>query len=58
MDACSLTIIVPPFVHSLWGNNIGDQGASALAAVLKETKISELKCAAAPKVFAFCVSAR
>ena len=28
-------------------NEIGDEGASALAAVLKETKITELKCAAA-----------
>ena len=31
---------------------IGDQGASALAAVLKETKITNLKCAAA-RAFAF-----
>ena len=38
---------------SLHDNNIGDKGASALAAVLKETRISQLKCAAAPIVFAF-----
>jgi hypothetical protein len=30
---------------SLWRNNIGDQGAIALAAVLKETKITDLMCA-------------
>ena len=30
---------------SLWENNIGDQGAIALAAILKETKITDLKCA-------------
>ena len=34
-------------------NNIGAKGASALAAVLKKTKIAELKCAAAARVFAF-----
>ena len=32
---------------------IGAQGASTLAAVLKETKISNLEYAAAPKVLAF-----
>jgi hypothetical protein len=32
---------------SLVGNNIGPEGASALAAVLKETQITNLKCAAA-----------
>ena len=32
---------------SLYDNNIGDEGASALAAVLKETKITEITCAAA-----------
>jgi hypothetical protein len=31
---------------SLYGNNIGAEGASALAAILKETMISILKCAA------------
>ena len=34
-------------------NNIGDTGASALAAILKETMISNLECAATLKVFAF-----
>ena len=37
-------------------NNIGDKGTSALAAILKETQISELECAATPSV-CFCVSA-
>ena len=32
---------------SLFDNDIGDEGASALAAVLKETQITSLKCAAA-----------
>ena len=34
-------------VCSLLGNYIGDKDASALAAVLKETQITTLKCAAA-----------
>ena len=38
---------------SLFDNGIGDEGACALAAVLKETRISKLKCAAAPSV-RFC----
>ena len=42
-----------PLARSLGGNEIGAEGATALAAVLKETKITNLKCAAAPKVFAF-----
>ena len=42
-----------PLLGSLYGNRIGDGGASALAAVLKETKITFLKCAAIPKAFAF-----
>ena len=40
-------------VCSLFLNNIGDKGASALAAVLKETQITTLKCAAAPSVRLF-----
>ena len=32
---------------SVQGNNFGDEGASALATVLKETRISQLECAAA-----------
>ena len=36
----------PPIARSLKNNGIGAEGASALAAVLKETMISNLKCAA------------
>ena len=52
-DACSLTILAPPLACSLRHNKIGAQGASALAAVLKETNITNLEYAAAPIVFAF-----
>jgi hypothetical protein len=45
-----------PMLCSISVNKIGDDGASALAAVLKETRISKLKCAPAPSV-RFCVSA-
>ena len=41
----SLTILAPPLTRSLGENNIGVKGASALAAVLKETKITTLGCA-------------
>ena len=41
-----------PLARSLGGNEIGAEGATALAAVLKETTITNLKCAAAPEVFA------
>ena len=44
---CSLTAPAQP-PSSLFWNNIGPEGASALAAVLKETQITNLKCAAAP----------
>ena len=44
----------PPLAHSLAENEIGDEGASALAAVLKETKITNLKCAAAPECLLSC----
>ena len=37
---------------SLQKNNIGGEGASALAAILKETKITNLECTAA-RAFAF-----
>ena len=40
---------------SLYGNDIGDKGTSALAAILKETQITYLKCAA--PIVCFCVSA-
>ena len=49
------------FAYSLQGNNIGEEGVTKLAAVLKETKISELKYATTsnrPPSVRFCVSAR
>ena len=39
---------------SLWRNVIGDKGASALAAVLKETQITTFRCAAAPECLLSC----
>ena len=48
----SLTTLTSPIPCSLYNNHIGDEGASTLAAILKETKITDLKCAAAPRVFA------
>jgi len=51
--ACALSYTAPtPIPCSLWNNRIGDQGAIALAAILNKTKITNLKCAAAPE-FAF-----
>ena len=44
---------IPPLACSLFGNGIGAEGATALAAILKETKITHLKCTATPEVFAF-----
>jgi hypothetical protein len=37
-----------PLPRSLSANDIGVEGASALAAVVKETQIRHLECAAAP----------
>ena len=49
---------MPPHIPcSIWHNRIGDEGASALAAILKETMISHLECAAAQYSICFCVSA-
>ena len=42
---CPLTV-PPPIPRSIGDNRIGDEGASALAAILNETMISELECAA------------
>ena len=36
-----------PLALSLTGNDIGDKGATALAAILNEMKITDLRCAAA-----------
>jgi hypothetical protein len=41
-----------PLAHRLGGNDIGAKGATALAAILKETQITNLRCAAA-RAFAF-----
>ena len=41
-----------PLARSLADNGIGAEGASALAAILKETQITNLECAR-PRVFAF-----
>ena len=38
--------LAPPLTRSLGGNDIGVKGASALAAVLKETQITTLGWAA------------
>ena len=38
-----------PLACSIVGNGIGAEGASALAAILKETQIQQLECAAAPR---------
>ena len=43
----------PPLARSLECNDIKAEGTSVLAAVLKETQITNLKCAATPEVFAF-----
>ena len=44
---CTCSFTAPSqLLGSLYWNNIGPEGASALAAILKETMISNLKCAA------------
>ena len=53
IDTPSLSLLpILPLAHSLRVNGIGDKGVTALAAILNETKITNLKCAAAPEVFA------
>ena len=47
------TRLLPPIPCSLGYNEIGDEGASALAAVLKETMITNLKYAPAPQSVRF-----
>ena len=53
----TVTVPILPLARSLYNNGIGDKGASALAAILKETQINDLKCAAA-QAFAFVSAAR
>ena len=50
---CSRTVPAPPLARSLDRNRIRDKGATALAAILNQTQITDLRCAAALKVFAF-----
>ena len=45
---------MPHLTCSIGHNKIGAEGASALAAVLKETQIQKLECAAAPERSLFC----
>ena len=44
-------------LHIIAGNFVGAEGAAALAAILKETQIQELRCAATQYSVRFCVSA-
>ena len=48
------TVPILSLACSIGGNGIGDEGASALAAVLKETQITHLKCAAALECLSSC----
>ena len=52
--AYSLIVPIPPIACSISDNDIGDEGASALAAILKETQIQELECTAAPERSLLC----
>ena len=55
IDTPALTVATLPLARSLGNNRIGDEGVTALAAVLKQTKVTNLKCAAAPSVcFLLC----
>ena len=53
---CPLTV-PPPIPRSIGNNRIGAEGASALAAILKETQITTLECATPPQIVRFCVNA-
>ena len=48
------TRLLPPIPCSLGYNDIGVEGASALAAVLNKTMITNLKCAAALECSLLC----
>ena len=45
----SHTIPALPLICSLGCNTIGDKGTLALATILNETKITQLRCATAPE---------
>ena len=47
-------VVVSALLYSIGHNNIGAEGASTLAAILKETQIQELECAAAFERSLFC----
>ena len=53
---CPLTVL-PPFPRRIGHNSIGDEGASAIAAILNKTMITKLECAAAPECLLSCVNA-
>ena len=53
VDTPTLTIPILTLAHSLDCNRLGDKGATALAAIINETKITHLRCAAIPVAFAF-----
>ena len=54
IDTPILTVSILPLARSLDINRLGGKGITALAAILNETKITHLKCAAIPPVvFAF-----
>ena len=46
VDTPTFTVPILPIAYSIAYNNIGAEGASTLAAVLKETQIQHLECAA------------
>ena len=54
IDTPTLTVPILPLARSLGGNGIGYEGASALAAILKETQITNLGCAAARECSRLC----
>ena len=53
IDTPTLTVPILPLARSLGGNHIRAEAATALAAILNKTKITNLKCAATPEEFAF-----
>ena len=53
----SITVPILPLARSLAGRYIGAKGTIALAAMLNETQITNLKCAAAAEVFVSCLCA-
>ena len=54
VDTLALSHHLRSAPRRLGWNDIGEKGASVLAAILKETKITDLKCAAAPECSLSC----